>query len=202
MGKKNSANIKFASTKKKQFTIPLQNKFVHKPFEVISSKHKINKFLSPIIQGFVCIRTDCKIGQGKKFDYALISRRSCKRTGVRFESRGSNLEGDASNYVETEQILFLTEGSNEISSFLQVRGSIPIVWEQKTNVKYDPPIIVNDIKYSKTAFENHFNQQLELYKKQTVIRVKKKKKIHQQKKTNKKIFLFFAVKKTSKKKKK
>eukprot|EP01091_Cochliopodium_minus_P013420 TRINITY_DN431_c0_g1_i1.p1 TRINITY_DN431_c0_g1~~TRINITY_DN431_c0_g1_i1.p1 ORF type:complete len:577 (-),score=183.58 TRINITY_DN431_c0_g1_i1:35-1765(-) len=150
------------------------NRFVHKRFENIPKNHKIRNFLSPIIQGFVELK-ELKI-QGKQADFVLLSRRSCKRTGVRYESRGSNLEGDASNFVETEQILSVGEGNNlNITSFLQVRGSIPIIWQQKTNVKYDPPIIVDDVNQSKRAFNNHFDEQLKLYKKQTVVSLIKEK---------------------------
>lgn len=124
--------------------------------------------MCPIIRGYVSIR-EFSI-QEKLFDYVLISRTSCIRTGARFEVRGANLNGDVANFVETEQILSMGKEKNAyISSFLQVRGNIPIAWEQKTNLKYDPPIILGEISNSKQAFNKHFDEQLKLYKKQTVI---------------------------------
>lgn len=39
---------------------------------------------------------------GKKLDFFLISRRSSKRAGTRYNSRGIDDEGNVSNYCETE----------------------------------------------------------------------------------------------------
>lgn len=39
---------------------------------------------------------------GKKLDYYLISRRSSKRAGTRYNSRGIDDEGNVSNYCESE----------------------------------------------------------------------------------------------------
>lgn len=41
----------------------------------------------------------------KAIDYILISRRSVYRAGTRFYMRGLDSEGQAANFVETEQIL-------------------------------------------------------------------------------------------------
>ncbi|XP_059179019.1 synaptojanin-1-like [Physella acuta] len=57
----------------------------------------------------------------------LISRLSCERAGTRFNVRGTNDDGNVANFVETEQVIFLDE---EIVSFVQTRGSIPLFWEQ------------------------------------------------------------------------
>ncbi|CAL1535444.1 unnamed protein product, partial [Lymnaea stagnalis] len=57
----------------------------------------------------------------------LISRLSCERAGTRFNVRGTNDDGNVANFVETEQVIFLDE---EIASFVQTRGSIPLFWEQ------------------------------------------------------------------------
>ena len=82
------------------------------------------------------------------------------------------MQGDVSNYVETEQIVS-TKG--KISSFVQVRGSIPCVWEQKPNVKYEPPIVLSDSKRSQQAAKKHFEEQLLLYKRQAVVSLIKEK---------------------------
>lgn len=60
--------------------------------------------------------------------FALISRRSCMRTGMRYRTRGIDHFGNAANFVETEQIVIY---NNHISSFVQTRGSIPLLWEQR-----------------------------------------------------------------------
>ena len=67
----------------------------------------------------------------------LISRRSYKRCGTRYFSRGCNNEGHCSNFVETIQILGNT-------NFIQIRGSIPFLWKHKVNYKYSPEIIIDN----------------------------------------------------------
>ena len=42
---------------------------------------------------------------GKKFEFSLISRRSCLNAGTRFNVRGTDDDGNVANFVETEQIL-------------------------------------------------------------------------------------------------
>jgi len=51
--------------------------------------------------------------------------------GTRFNSRGIDEEGNCANQVESEQLIEFT-GKNSVTSyaFLQVRGSVPIYWEQ------------------------------------------------------------------------
>jgi hypothetical protein len=49
--------------------------------------------------------------------------------------RGANLEGATANFVETEQ---LVEYEGLTSSFIQVRGSIPLLWEQIVDLSYKP----------------------------------------------------------------
>jgi synaptojanin len=75
----------------------------------------------PIIQGFISIyRDDSKT-------LALISRRSCKRAGTRYNCRGIDDKGHVANFVETEQILII---SDTLFGYLQIRGSVPLYWEQ------------------------------------------------------------------------
>ena len=54
----------------------------------------------------------------------------------RYLKRGINEKGRAANEVETEQIVFeeIPGGSvSEISSVVQIRGSIPLFWSQETS---------------------------------------------------------------------
>lgn len=57
----------------------------------------------------------------------LISRLSCERAGTRFNVRGTNDNGHVANFVETEQVIFLED---KVASFILIRGSIPLFWEQ------------------------------------------------------------------------
>lgn len=59
---------------------------------------------------------------------ALISRLSCQRAGTRFNARGVDDDGNAANFVETEQLIVLDES---VVSYVITRGSVPIFWEQQ-----------------------------------------------------------------------
>lgn len=45
----------------------------------------------------------------------------------RFNVRGTNDDGQVANFVETEQVIIL---DNEVTSYIQTRGSVPLFWEQ------------------------------------------------------------------------
>ena len=62
----------------------------------------------------------------------LISRLSCRRAGTRFNSRGIDDDGNVANFVETETIFWHPSGL--CFSYAQVRGSVPLFWEQATGL--------------------------------------------------------------------
>ena len=62
-------------------------------------------------------------------------------------TRGLNEEGNAANFVETEHIITYEDkdlGLNRynVLSHVQIRGSIPLHWSMKPNMKWSPPVIV------------------------------------------------------------
>jgi hypothetical protein len=57
----------------------------------------------------------------------LISRRSVHHAGTRYNTRGIDDDGHVANYIESEQII---KFSNHILSYLQIRGSAPIFFQQ------------------------------------------------------------------------
>ncbi|XP_043726176.1 phosphoinositide phosphatase SAC8 isoform X4 [Telopea speciosissima] len=74
---------------------------------------KLDPFIIPLVQGsFQTVQFTLKDAPAK---ITLISRRCTRRLGTRMWRRGANLEGDAANFIETEQLLEL-EGFK--SSFL------------------------------------------------------------------------------------
>uniref|UniRef100_A0AAZ3NX46 phosphoinositide 5-phosphatase n=1 Tax=Oncorhynchus tshawytscha TaxID=74940 RepID=A0AAZ3NX46_ONCTS len=103
----------------------------------------------------------------KQAKACVISRLSSERAGTRFNVRGANDDGQVANFVETEQVIFLDD---QVSSFIQIRGSIPLFWEQ-------PGIQVGShrVKLSRgyeanaPAFERHFSALRRLYGKQVII---------------------------------
>lgn len=69
--------------------------------------------------------------------------------------------------METEQLVELTaQGAARpavVSSFVQVRGSIPLLWSQIPNIKYKPTTRVSPPSAYEPAFDNHINDLLSSY---------------------------------------
>jgi hypothetical protein len=104
-----------------------------------NSRPELKKYCLPIIHGFVSIK-EITI-KSSTFQWILISRRNIRRAGTRLFMRGCDTEGNPANYVETEQIVEYSSfnGSGGRCSFVQLRGSIPLMWTQMPNLKYKPP---------------------------------------------------------------
>jgi phosphatidylinositol 4-phosphatase len=119
-----------------------------------------SNYFIQLIQGFVDIR-ECKI-EKFCFKFAIISRRSRHRAGTRFNKRGIDKNGNVANYVETEQIV---ETKTDFTSFLIIRGSIPLIWNQKPHMKYEPKVDLNELstEESKDSFKKHFKNLSKIY---------------------------------------
>ncbi|CAB3407607.1 unnamed protein product [Caenorhabditis bovis] len=110
-----------------------------------------HRFALPVIHGFFGEATITENGQ--KFKIALVSRRSKLRAGVRFYKRGVDHEGHAANYVETEQIV---EFDHNITAFVQIRGSIPLLWSQRPNLRWQPLPTMKPTDDQLAAFKRSF----------------------------------------------
>ena len=107
------------------------------------------QFVIPMIRGIVEIGA-CKIGS-KAFTFGLITRTGGKRAGTRYNVRGADEEGHVANYCETEHFVVF---DGILTSFAQIRGSIPLLWNQQANLKYTPEIrFMQDKAKQKMAFE-------------------------------------------------
>lgn len=85
---------------------------------------------------------------------ALISRLSWKRAGTRFNTRGVDDDGNVANFVETET-LFNHEGVSV--SYVQLRGSVPLFWEQQGLQTFSARIQLTRTRLaSQPAFDRHF----------------------------------------------
>ena len=77
------------------------------------------------------------------------------------------MQGKVANFVETEQLVELTaQGSSNpavVSSFVQVRGSIPLLWSQIPNIKYKPTTRISPPSVYEPAFDNHINDLISSY---------------------------------------
>jgi hypothetical protein len=83
----------------------------------------------------------------------IIARRSAKRPGTRQWRRGADTDANVANFVESEQIVEFHDGS--ITSFVQVRGSIPVMWSQTPNLKYKIPISIGPSGRSEAVLKSH-----------------------------------------------
>nr|XP_061818830.1 synaptojanin-1-like isoform X5 [Nerophis lumbriciformis] len=97
----------------------------------------------------------------------IFSRLSSERAGTRFNVRGTNDDGQVANFVETEQAIFLDD---RVSSFIQIRGSIPLFWEQPgIQVGSHRVKLSRGFEANAPAFERHFTALRSLYGKQVII---------------------------------
>ncbi|XP_010547401.1 PREDICTED: phosphoinositide phosphatase SAC6-like [Tarenaya hassleriana] len=113
--------------------------------------NKLDQFLLPVIQGsFHSFQT--AIGRDI-FDITLIARRCTRRNGTRMWRRGADPDGYVANFVETEQII---QTSGYTSSFVQVRGLMPFMWEQIVDLTYKPKFEIVRPEEAPRIAERHF----------------------------------------------
>ena len=75
------------------------------------------------------------------------------------------MQGDVANFVETEQLIEIGgDGPPVISSFVVVRGSIPLLWSQIPNIKYKPTTLIAPLQTCDAPFDRHIRELLEKYK--------------------------------------
>lgn len=133
-------------------------------------------------------QVECNIF-GLRFLVTIIARRNRHYAGTRFLKRGVSVTGNVANEVETEQILEEISSTwsdqPQISSFIHIRGSVPIHWYQEhTFLLTKPTIKVNlsDITFNMT--KRHFMLLTERYGKPCIVcNLTKKKELHKKQET-------------------
>jgi len=144
--------------------------------KIFDSKGMEN-FIFPVINGYF----DSRIVNYNEDDlsFIIIGRKDDRRSGMRFLLRGADLNGNVANFVETEEILIYREqnGIAHILSFLQIRGSIPIIFTQEPNFQFNPLIRPkDDINTNAEVFKLHINECLQNYNNVCIINLIDKKK--------------------------
>lgn len=93
-----------------------------------------SQILTCVIRGFsstltipASLSASCRVRTNLPSTLTIISRQSSRRAGTRFNSRGIDDDGNVANFVETEIIFWAPPVT---FSYVQVRGSVPIFWEQ------------------------------------------------------------------------
>ena len=124
-----------------------------------------NHWLLKAMCGSVEIRT-VYVGH-RQARAVLVSRLSCERAGTRFNVRGTNDDGHVANFVETEQVIYL---DNEVTSYVQTRGSVPLFWEQPgIQVGSHKVKISRGFEASAPAFDRHLNMIKQRYGQQVMV---------------------------------
>ncbi len=123
-----------------------------------------DEWIVPVMSAYIELRPSIEI-ENKQYTILFISRRSCYRQGCRFTKRGIDEHGHVANFAETEQILihndvFLEDVHKvkryKLTSYVQVRGSIPVVWTSPVTMKYEPPVHISEDKNASIQYaEKH-----------------------------------------------
>lgn len=123
------------------------------PFNGLAHAPISNAWSLPLIHGF--FKQVSFVSSGVSCLLTLLARRSRHYAGTRYQKRGANEFGFVGNEVESEQIVDDCMGG--LSSFVQLRGSIPSYWSQKTSAAVPkPPIVIAPRDTSFSAARHHF----------------------------------------------
>ncbi|KAI3519099.1 hypothetical protein L1887_08124 [Cichorium endivia] len=113
--------------------------------------NKLDPYMLPVIQGsFQTFQSAIGLDI---IDVTLIARRCTRRTGTRLWRRGADSDGYVANFVESEQIIQL---KGFTASFVQVRGSMPFIWEQIVDLTYKPKFDIVRPEEAPRVAERHF----------------------------------------------
>eukprot|EP01025_Chloroclados_australasicus_P051158 TRINITY_DN5950_c0_g1_i6.p1 TRINITY_DN5950_c0_g1~~TRINITY_DN5950_c0_g1_i6.p1 ORF type:complete len:540 (-),score=59.44 TRINITY_DN5950_c0_g1_i6:16-1635(-) len=125
-----------------------------------------DQFVLPILCGVVLQSDKFPLNSPNgniNLQITTIARRSRERAGTRHWRRGADQAGYVANFVETEMISTLGDKQEYLSAFVQIRGSIPVLWTHWPNIKYKPPLEMADPTASQGPFEKHMRQLVQLY---------------------------------------
>ena len=138
------------------------NSYLAKVF-IRNESNPLDQFIFPIINGFFGI---CS-GEEYSGDLALalIARKDIRRSGMRFLIRGADKNGNVANFIEIEELLISKHSDyTTINSYIQIRGSIPMIWTQEPNMTRNPKIeINNNPEENYNSFSSHIKELLNKY---------------------------------------
>jgi hypothetical protein len=118
-------------------------------------EHELKHFIVPVIKGFVGFVKHFDI-ETQRAELVLISRVGCQNAGTRYNARGVNDDGAVANFVESEMLLVLPEHT---LSYVQVRGSVPLFWEQKFVTTSYQVSLTRGVDATGPAFARHFERE-------------------------------------------
>ncbi|CAI0461949.1 unnamed protein product [Linum tenue] len=113
--------------------------------------NKLDPYLLPVIQGSF---QNFQAAIGKDIvEVTLIARRCTRRNGTRLWRRGADPDGYVANFVESEQIVQI---NGFTASCVQIRGSMPFIWEQIVDLTYKPKFDIIKPEEAPRVAERHF----------------------------------------------
>jgi hypothetical protein len=127
---------------------------------------ELGDWIVPVISGFVKVIKKCDVN-GQRCDILFFTRRSWRRVGTRFNVRGVDKDGCVANFAETEMLL--VKPSRAVCSYVQVRGSIPLYWDQMVTLKYMPRTRYafsgheSVVDWNELAFRAHMDNLIQRY---------------------------------------
>jgi hypothetical protein len=101
-------------------------------------------------------------GKSCRASVTLIARRSARRAGTRQWRRGADADADVANFVESEQLVSFDKDT-ALLTFVQVRGSIPLLWAQTPCLKYKIPIAIAAPSKCESVLAAHARQLIGRY---------------------------------------
>lgn len=124
---------------------------IEQPLELENEPASTDASPSNASQDFPIESTQC-------FLLTVLSRRSTKRAGLRYLRRGVDDGGNCANFVETEQILTSDpwDKVGKYTSFIQIRGSIPLYFSQEPFSLKPVPVLHQSEALNQKAFTAHF----------------------------------------------
>lgn len=140
--------------------VQFRSRLMHHERELLDA----SRILTSAIRGFCLTMTipqsvaPIRVAQTGMPSYlTIISRLSCRRAGTRFNSRGIDDDGNVANFVETETIYWSPSGV--LFSYAQVRGSVPVFWEQAAGLLpgQQKISITRSPDGTQPAFNKHFS---------------------------------------------
>lgn len=165
------SSIRFMDIADKRFVWNLQ---LSQPFLAWSID---SRWLVPVIQGSVTSVTVVSGIHG--LDIVLMCRRSWCRAGTRYNHRGIDDSGNVANFNESEQLVAACRVNPDTgqvihrgvrianggwASFVQIRGSVPLFWEQTSSLSINPtPQLTRQVDFALKAFTMHQTQLARYY---------------------------------------
>ena len=166
--------ISALNMKKKMDTIPKSHIFKYTVSQYcwnysmakIFDSEGMNEYIYPVINGFFGERAISEYGEKNDLHFILIGRKDDRRSGMRFLIRGADGNGNVANTVETEEILTFKDDEENINicSFIEIRGSIPLIWTQEPSFQLNPKIRPkDDFSANCEVFKMHIEELIENY---------------------------------------